>query len=290
MPDKEVIERIVASVGDLPAMPAVVSEVLRMTDDPASDMAKVSSTIQADPAMTAKILRVSNSPYYGMKQYVGTLKLALVILGVREVRNIVLGISVFETLKDAKTDAKLVQDIWHHSLQVAGVAKNLGATMGLGLQGEEFITGLLSDIGKMVLLRQMGERYGKLLTKFQSDTTGLCQEELLEVGCTHADLAMALAAHWNLPQSLCDSLWYQYSCTCEDRSLKGAVDPKLAAVVRIAKSAVYDDFGQETLRCLEDAEAWEALRDVKNPIPEEKRREVLEGYVKEVKDAPQLNL
>ena len=80
-------EKLLANVGDLPAMPEVVSEVLRLTDDPDTAMAQVSDVIQRDPALTAKILKVSNSPYYGMKQYVGTLKLAIVILGVREVRN-----------------------------------------------------------------------------------------------------------------------------------------------------------------------------------------------------------
>ena len=111
MIDKKAVDRIIARVGDLPAMPAVVSEVLRVTDDPATAMSEVSSIVQADPALTAKILRVSNSSYYGMKQYVGTLKLALVILGVREVRNIVLGITVFETLKNEKSDVKLAEDI-----------------------------------------------------------------------------------------------------------------------------------------------------------------------------------
>ena len=88
-------------VGDLPAMPAVVSEVLRITEDPKVDMQVVGRVIESDPAMAGKILKVSNSSYYGMKQFVGTLKMALVILGVREVRNIVLGISVFEAIGHA---------------------------------------------------------------------------------------------------------------------------------------------------------------------------------------------
>jgi len=156
MSDKTEIARIVSRVGELPAMPAVVAEVLRVTDDPASDMSAVSAAIQSDPALTAKILRVSNSPYYGMKQYVGTLKLALVILGVREVRNIVLCISVFEAVRDSERHVAAVHEIWNGSLRVAGLAKSLSTQLGLVLQGEEFIAGLLTDIGKVALLRLRG--------------------------------------------------------------------------------------------------------------------------------------
>jgi len=94
------IEKIVAQVGDLPAVPKVVGDVLSMTEDPSVPMARVGEVIQRDPALTAKILRIGNSPYYGMRQYVATLKLALVILGAREVRNIVVGIAVLDTLRN----------------------------------------------------------------------------------------------------------------------------------------------------------------------------------------------
>lgn len=287
MADAEVVERIVSCVGDLPAMPAIVAEVLKATDDPKSDIARISDVIQSDPAMTAKILRVSNSSYYGMKQYVGTLKLAAVILGVREIRNIVLGISVFESIKDDKMDAALVQDIWDASLKVAAIAKKLGESMGLGLQGEEFISGILCNIGKVVLLSNLKKIYPDILRKYGNDWQLLCREELQELGCDHADLAMALAVRWNLPQGLADALWLQYPRP--ETSLEKASSPSLAAVLRIAKAAVNDNFdSEEPLACLHDAEAWDILEQVKNPIPRDQRRNVLQELILGLKDLPSL--
>ncbi|MFP4502455.1 MAG: HDOD domain-containing protein [Candidatus Hydrogenedentota bacterium] len=290
--DKEsAVERVVAGVGDLPAMPAVVARVLEITEDPSSQMSDLSDCVHADPALTAKILRVSNSSYYGMKQYVGTLKLALVILGVREIRNIVLGISVFETLRQNGADANMASEIWAHSLRVAGIAKKLAAHMGLGFQGEEFISGLLHDIGKMVLLCQLREEYGKLYKKLKDDQQGLYEAELDELGFTNADAAMALASKWNLPQTLADALWYQYADP--DRPLTDAKDPKLAAITRIAKRAGRDDFtvkDDAEIAALQDSEAWSCLTDVKKPIPAGERRQVLAGFVGEVDEAPSVPL
>jgi HD-like signal output (HDOD) protein len=287
MPNNAAVEKVIARVGDLPAMPAMVAQVLRLTDDPTTAMSEVSAALETDPAMTAKILRVSNSSYYGMKQFVGTLKLALVILGVREVRNIVLGISVFESVKGKDNDAALAQEVWDRSLMVAGLSKRMGQDMGLGLQGEEFIAGLLSDIGKMVLLRQLGAEYKKLLDMHHLNPLALCAAELQEFGYTHADVATALAHKWNLPQPLSDALWCQYAHP--ERPLSAARDPKLAALVRVAKAAVYDDFASTAvLKSLDSAEAWDILSLAKAPVPQEQRLAYLTRCVKELETAPQL--
>ena len=117
------LEQIIERVGDLPAMPKAVSRALALTDDPDVDLSEVADAIQTDPALSAKILRISNSPYYGMRQYVGTLKLALVVLGVREIRNIVLGVAVFDALHTRKTESMLAVDFWKHSFEVAAFSK-----------------------------------------------------------------------------------------------------------------------------------------------------------------------
>lgn len=289
MAEQNVVNRIIARVGELPAMPAVVSEVLRVSNDPTTDMSRLSNTIQADPALTAKILKVSNSPYYGMKQYVGTLKLALVILGVREVRNIVLGICVFETLKSEKSNIEITRHIWEQSLQIAGLAKKLGESVGLGLQGEEFISGLLSDVGKMVLLQLGEEQYTKMLKQYENNPPELCNMELQEYGCTHADVTMALSVNWNLPKPLSDALWCQY--VNADRPLAKAADPGLAAVVRIAKSAVLEGFEKSDMRItLQDVEAWDVLSKSKRPISAEQRLETLASHIKEFSQASKTSL
>jgi HD-like signal output (HDOD) protein len=285
------VERVIACVGDLPAMPVVVAEVLELTQDPSSQMSDMSRIIQSDPALTAKILRVSNSSYYGMKQYVSTLKLALVILGVREIRNIVLGISVFETLRQQGADVNIAGEIWSHSLRVAGISKKLSEHMGLGGEGEEFICGLLHDIGKMVLLCQLGKDYEAIYRTHKGNQQGLYEAELMEFGFTNADAAMALASRWNLPKPMTEALWYQYPDP--HRKLQDACAPRLAAVTRIAKRAGRDDFTDPddlNITALLDTESWDVLAGVKRPIPPNQRREVLGRMVTEVNQAPDLML
>ena len=289
MADLKHLDYVIERVGDLPALPDVVTEVLRITDDPLSSTSDVCDCLQEDPALTAKVLRVSNSSYYGMKQYVGTLKLALVILGVKEVRNVVIGISVFDTLNDKPEGLKLAQDIWNSSLRVAGLSRFLANYMGVGLQGQEFVAGLLTDIGKMCFLRQFHTPYAPMFLELKDNLETLCQEEYKEFGCNHADVAMALAMRWHLPQAIADALWYQFP----DRKkyIGDAKDPKLAALVRIAKLALYDNFKKsEGLLSVEDSEPWDILANVKTPVEVEQRRDLLISMVEELNNAPVLPL
>jgi len=288
MPVKEIVAKVTEQMGDLPALSTVVSEVLRMTEDPNTSTSDVCEVVQSDPGLTAKVLRVSNSSYYGMRQYVGTLKLALVILGVREVRNIVLGISVFDTLTGEQGDVRLAQEIWNESLRKAGFARHLSTHMGLGLQGEEFISGLLSDIGKMGLLRKSPEGYRKTLEE-HGTMSALLEAERTAFGFDHADVAMALAENWSLPQTLAQALWYQYPRP--DSSLTEARDPNLAAVSRITRLASHDDFSRPSGQlALADQDAWQVLSAARKPIPPEERYATLAGFIKDVDEAPAVPL
>lgn len=279
------IDKIVAQVGDLPAMPEIVAAVLKLTEDPSTDMARLSALLERDPPLTAKLLRVTNSSYYGMRQYVGTLKLALVILGVRELRNMVLGVSLFDSLRNDRTEALLGRQFWTHSFFVAALAKNLGSHMKLAFHGEDFASGLLHDIGKMVLARQLSDEYDAIYTACLESGTPLYVEERAKLDFTHADAAAALAARWNLPRTLTDAIWLHHPS--ESTPIAHGEDPALCAVARIANLAAHDDFaGQDSsssAACAE-SEAWEVLNQVDVPLAPEARFETLARFVEELKE------
>lgn len=291
MSSNPTLTKVVARIGDLPAIPDVVAEVMALTSDPNVAVSDVSKAIERDPALAAKLLRVSNSSYYGMRQVVGTLKLALVILGVREVRNMVLGISVLDALQDSETDALLNKyGLWPHSALVAGVAKKLGDYIELSVQGEDFIAGLLHDIGKLVLWRHLGDDYRKMYLESRDTGAPLFEAERAAFGFDHADVGAALATGWNLPDSLTGAL--QLHHPGPGRELEHCPAPKLAASIRIANLAAHDNWNsaspEDLLSCTSDA--WALLEDDETTYSLAERRELLSGFVQTLKEAPSLSL
>ena len=246
---------------DLPAFPSVVSEVMALTEVSNTSMERIGAQIEKDPALTAKVLKVSNSPYYGMRRFIGTLKLALVVLGVREVRNIVLGVTVFDMLDDKSLNGTVRKAFWSHSTMVGGIARRLAVDMVLGLQGEEFVSGLLHDMGKMVMWRKMGDSYLSLISTFGETPSQLQQKEVALFGYDHAEVAAALALHWNLPRTLTDAVYYHHKR--ESGSLAEAKDPRLAALIRMADLLAHEaktltTESETSVVCSED-EIWDIL-------------------------------
>ncbi len=288
--ESDSIQRAIARLGDLPAMPEAVAQALRLTEDPNAGMQDVRAVIEQDPALTAKILRISNSPYYGMRRTVGTLQLALVILGIREVRNIVLGVSVFDTLNDGRISAQTIAELKAHSVMVAGMSRKLTFALRLSFQGEDFIAGLLHDIGKILMLTAFQSRYFTFLAETKNDSAALCEKEIALFGFTHADAAAALATKWNLPETLHDAVLYHHAL--EQRPLTTAKDPMLAAVVRLANAGVrsLDSFeaGSPSLRAIE--EAFEVLRAAPDAMGDAALREALIAFSDELTQMPPLDM
>ena len=282
------MDRIVERVGDLPAMPSVVSDALNLTDDPESDMEAVAAILERDPGLSARILRVSNSPYFGMRQHVGTLKLALVILGVREVRNIILGVSLVDSLRDEKTDQLLTNRFWQDSFRVGSLSKRVGKTFSLGCQGEDFIAGLLHGIGKMVLCRHLFEDYSPMFKAADNDDV-LAERERAAFGFTHADISAALGKRWNLPEPLCDAIGLHLPHP--DCPLANAKDPRLAAAVRIAYYTGRDSTQppeESVAQALAQHEAWSVLTGKTGADLDQSCRESLLDIAREVSEIPPL--
>jgi HD-like signal output (HDOD) protein len=291
MADSATLTKVIARIGDLPAIPGVVTRVMELTSDPNVAVSDVTRVIEKDPALAAKLLKVSNSSYYGMRQVVGTLKLALVILGVREVRNIVLGVSVLDTLRDGTTEILLSDHgLWRHSILVAGIAKKLGTHAQLSMQGEDFIAGLLHDIGKLVLWRHLNAEYRELYLRARRGSEPLHLMERDALGFDHADVAAALASAWNLPESLRSALLNHHDGP--GRDLNTCKSPRLAALVRIANAAAHDDWERQSPEDLASCteKAWAQLETDERSYPFRERRELLLGFVTALEGAGALAL
>ncbi len=286
MSSEVTLSTVIARIGELPVMPEIVREVMELTNDPNVAVSDVTRVIEKDPALAAKLLKISNSSYYGMRQVVGTLKLALVILGVREVRNIVLGVSVVDTLRDKSSEVLLNQHgLWRHSVFVASVAKKLGIHAQLSMQGEDFVAGLLHDIGKLVMWRQLEKQYRELMLGATRRKAPLHEIERDTYGFDHADVAAALAAAWNLPESLRSALLNHHDGP--GRDVTRAKSPRLAALVRIANLAWYDDWSAESPEDLKSCteRSWSLLESEDKRFPMADRREHLMGFVHSLEEA-----
>lgn len=95
-------ELLVQSIDTLPPLPKTVCDLQAYIDSAGANVEidKVAQIISSDPLVTAKLLQLANSPFYGFSREITTIQQVINLLGVGNIRNIVIADSI-------KTDSKV---------------------------------------------------------------------------------------------------------------------------------------------------------------------------------------
>jgi putative nucleotidyltransferase with HDIG domain len=223
------VEQVVNGLYNLPALPGIVAQVIRLTDDPYSTVQELDSIICQDQALTANVLRLANSAYYGYPRHIATIIDAIGILGFNTIRDLVFVASVNKMLI-GKAVAGI--DIWRHSITCAMTARAVARRVHFKPAGWAFIAGLLHDIGKIALGAYMKDAYDELLLKAREELQPESRAEEEALGITHAAVGSRLAENWNLPHDFVEAIAYHHE------PLKATENPRLTAIVHLANSVL----------------------------------------------------
>src|SRR5204862_7764343 len=102
------------------------------------------AVVEPEPALTGKMLRLANSALFGQSRRVATIPRAVVLLGFSTVRNLALGVKVWDTLGAGIARDRL-EELWAHAVAVGVAAKKLGARLRAGAQDEAITAGVRHD-------------------------------------------------------------------------------------------------------------------------------------------------
>ena len=224
------ISELVKMADKMVSFPEIHMRISQMLDDPDCDMGKLGDVISFDPGLTAQILRVANSPFYGLSKEVNTVAHALTVVGLSKLRYMLLATSAVKTFDGIPNELVSMEDFWLHSLYCALAAKILAEKIK-GVQADAvFVSGLLHDIGQLVLFNQLPELARDALLNSveapEEPDTYISEREI--IGFDHAALGGALAEHWHWPAMLIETIKYHHE---PDKSENY---PKETAIVHIA--------------------------------------------------------
>ncbi|GMV37364.1 MAG: hypothetical protein AMXMBFR61_18720 [Fimbriimonadales bacterium] len=204
--DKEALRlHVNRCVGDLPALPDVVARVLELTDSKTSTAGDLERVISTDQALAGKILRVVNSAFYGAAGKVSTISHAVMVLGVKQLRNLTLSVAAMSLVKARMPHmAEHQMEFWRHSLGTGAGAAAVARKLDLGrdVADEAFTGGLLHDLGRLFLLGYFFTFFSEtaLLAAQEDITVDEAERELL--GLDHAEIGVMLGNHWHFPEPL----------------------------------------------------------------------------------------
>ncbi len=207
------LDQIVSKVGDLPSLPTIAIKVMEMVGDPRTSVSDLQHVISSDQALAARILKIANSALFATRSEITTISHAVVILGFTTLRSVVMASSIQRVFMDGSRRVGSLGDsaLWEHSLAVAIAARELATRMGTVSAEEAFVSGLLHDIGKLVLNKNLEKQYQDVLNEvFLGNETFIDAENRI-LGFNHAHLGALVARKWKLPDIVANAIFYHHN-------------------------------------------------------------------------------
>ncbi len=210
LPSEET-RRLVQRVVNLPALPVVITRVLRLVEDPRSSAQDLVRVIGSDQALASRILRLANSAFYGFQREIVSLSHAVVLLGFDTVRSIVLAATVFNTVTDGGAASAFDRrEFWRHAVATASGARMVARSLRMVDPEVAFLGGLLHDIGKVVLDRFFYRRYAEAARLAASLPCLIREAEMTLFGVDHAEVGSWLAERWHLPPAFIEPVAFHH--------------------------------------------------------------------------------
>jgi putative nucleotidyltransferase with HDIG domain len=201
--DRDRLEDLLSNAEALPACPPVLARVAEVCRDPSSSARDLGNVILTDEALTSRLIKVVNSAYYGLRGTIATVTQAVVILGYQEIKNMVYAVRAEKAFAESAVPGGIdLVALWDHCLQVAVLARDLAYRVRYPIPEEVFVSGVLHDIGQVVMNQLLGEQYRKFRDRAHADGRDVAAAEAEAFGVSHAEVGRRLAEKWNFPEAL----------------------------------------------------------------------------------------
>lgn len=238
------------------SVPHIYQRLRVIVDDVRSSNRDVGQLISEDTGLSARLLRIANSSFYGAPSKVDTITRAVTVIGTRQVSDIVLATTVIDMFDGIPPEHENMDYFWQHSIRCGVIARILATYRRESNIERFFVSGLLHDIGRLVMLVQLGGDYWDIVQFARENRLQYDDAERRILGFDHCEVGGLLLKRWELPQHIADAARYhrrpkKNGYACIDASVMHVADV-LANVCHVAE-------GHDAVIPTLDDKAWEAL-------------------------------
>lgn len=219
------VRALVGAVEALPSIPATYWQLNELLAGGDAGIAEISALAERDSALSAKLLQIVNSAYFGFAKPVSSVASAVNYVGVDLLKAMALMVGIFQLAPRSVTVVGFsVEESQQQALLVAQIARRIVTDQSR--RDEAFTTGVLHDVGKLILATRVPESYAAILRDGILSEKPMHQLETEALGASHALIGAVLLGAWGLPYSMVQSVAYHHNL----RSHRAIDDPVTVAV------------------------------------------------------------
>jgi len=199
------LDELVKKASDLQMMPQTARKVIELVSRDATTAQDLAIVIEKDANITTRILKIANSAFYGLKSEVKTVQHAIVILGYKSVRSLVVASSSRAMHKRFGITEQLM---WDHSVGTAIFGRMLAKSLPQSVAELAFVGGLLHNIGKAIMNNECPKQYMEVMKTVYNEGISYIEAENQVFKYSYPEVGYRVISKWGLPESISTVIRY----------------------------------------------------------------------------------
>ena len=201
--------QITSLIKSFPSMPGAAVQLLALIEDPEINVSQIESILQRDAGLTANLLKLANSAYFGIPSKIGSVRQAVLLLGMKRLIQMVIASCVSAIMDKPIPGYDLPPgELWRHSIAVSIAAESLVNELNVEAADEIFTAALLHDVGKIILGRPMADAFHQINDEISRGIALEAAEDKV-LGTNHAHVGASILSQWSLPGNIINAVrWH----------------------------------------------------------------------------------
>lgn len=240
---------------ELPTLPMIslkMNETIAKPNSSAHDIARV---ISRDTTLSARLLKIVNSAFYRFPSRIDSVSRAVAIIGTKQLTSLASGVAIINMFRNIPSHIVNMKSFWKHSVSCGVHARIIASYQGVQNTERLFLSGLLHDIGRLILYKYAPDHAAYALTKAKRSQSILREIEYADLDFDHAVTGGLLLKRWKLPVLVEDAVQYHHN----PQESQYPLEPSIVHLADIMANAMgVGSSGERFVPSLDEL-AWEVI-------------------------------
>jgi HD-like signal output (HDOD) protein len=247
---------LIAGSERISSVPLVYTKLMSAMNSQRSSISHISTIISQDAGLSIRLLRIVNSAFFGFPRKIDTISRAVQIVGVEQLRDLVLATSVMDSFERIPDGLVTMESFWKHSVGCGVAARALANLCHEANIERFFVAGILHDVGRLIIFDRLPEKAKEIVEAVKTSRDSMYKIEKNVLGFDHAAVGGALVNAWRLPASLEEIIADHHRPMAAQRYVRDTAIVHLADI--IAHAMQLGSSGERLVPQISE-EAWKSL-------------------------------
>jgi HD-like signal output (HDOD) protein len=201
---RQVANRVTA----LPPRSSTYAKLVEALEKSQANVSQIADLVCSDPALSVKLMQLVNSAFFGSPRRATNPREAVALLGTKTIHAIVVAARLFDFVNQPGHRHPAVDGLWDSSFTIGESAAKIARANGANeiVQGQARLAGLVSLIGRVILITATTETYAGILERNPAGSSGMSEVELETYGATQEEVAAYALGLWAFSDELIEAV------------------------------------------------------------------------------------